>query len=113
MTIRLPLAFAAAIAALLLAGCNKATEGPDNQIGPNPVLPAPRQYLLPPMAVASPAPWAPGEAPTPGAGLRVQAFATGLIHPRSVFALPNGDILAVESDGPKAPVTGPRISSWA
>lgn len=108
MTIRSLLIMGAAVPALLLAGCHKAAEGPDNQIGPNPVLPAPRQYLLPPMAVAAPAPWKRGEAPTPGPGLKVQPFAIGLIHPRSVFALPDGDVLAVESDGPKAPVNRPK-----
>jgi len=94
--------------ALALAACGKASEGPDNQIGPNPVLPEIHQYLLPPMAVAGPKPWKQGEMPTPGQGLRVQPFATGLIHPRSVFTLPNGDVLAVESDGPKAPINRPK-----
>ena len=94
--------------ALALVACGKAKEGPDNQIGPNPMLPAIRQYLLPPMSVASPAPWKQDEMPTAGPGFRVQAFARGLIHPRSVFTLPNGDVLAVESDGPKAPVNRPK-----
>ena len=100
---------AAALPALALAGCHKqAVAGPDNQIGANPVLPAPHQYLLPPMKIASPAPWKDGEMPTAGAGLKVQAFATGLIHPRSVYALPNGDVLVAETDGPHAPLNRPK-----
>jgi glucose/arabinose dehydrogenase len=70
------------------------------QYGPNPVLPEPRQYLLPPMSVPKAVGWKPGEAPTVAAGLRIQAMATGLMHPRIVYPLPNGDILVVESNGP-------------
>ena len=61
--------------------------GPDNfdvrtQIGPNPVLPEPQQFLLPPMHLASVAGWKSGETPEVASGLRVQALATGLEHPR-------------------------------
>src|SRR5690606_18658336 len=41
--------------------------------------------------------WAPGQGPTPAAGLAVIAFATGLDHPRWVEVLPNGDVLVAES----------------
>jgi glucose/arabinose dehydrogenase len=79
--------------------------GPDNfdvrtQIGPNPVLPAPQQYLFPPMHLAPVIGWKPGETPKVPSDLRVQALASGLEHPRSVFTLPNGDILVVESRSP-------------
>ena len=79
--------------------------GPDNfdiktQIGANPVLPPLQQYLMPPMKLAPVIGWKPGEAPTVAAGLRVQALATGLEHPRSLYTLPNGDILVVESRSP-------------
>jgi glucose/arabinose dehydrogenase len=63
-------------------------------------------------ASPSPAPgtggWKEGEAPVAGAGLTVTALATGLIHPRALYPLPNGDILIVESTGPKVPVLRPR-----
>jgi glucose/arabinose dehydrogenase len=99
----------AALPAVALAGCHQqVVAGPDNQIGANPVLPPPQEYLLPPMKIAAPAPWQKGEAPTAGAGLRVQAFATGLIHPRSVYALPNGDVLVAETDGPHPPINRPK-----
>ena len=95
--------------ALALAACGgKTDQGPDNQIGPNPALPAINQYLLPPMKTASSQPWRQGEMPTPGPGLKVQPFAANLIHPRSVFVLPNGDVLAVQSDGPKPPINRPK-----
>jgi glucose/arabinose dehydrogenase len=70
------------------------------QIGPNPVLPEPQQYLLPPMHLAAVVGWKQDEKPSVGADLRVQALATGLEHPRSLYTLPNGDVLIVESISP-------------
>src|SRR3954468_10155848 len=52
--------------------------------------------------------WNSGETPVAPAGLRVQAFGTGFQHPRIVYPLPNGDVLMVESNGPKAPVYRPK-----
>jgi glucose/arabinose dehydrogenase len=40
--------------------------------------------------------------PTAPAGFRVTALATGLEHPRNVYALPNGDVLVTESNRPPA-----------
>jgi glucose/arabinose dehydrogenase len=88
--------------------------GPDSfdiktQIGPNPVLPAPQQYLFPPMKLAPVVGWKTGETPTVASGLTVQAMATGLEHPRSVYTLPNGDVLVVESRSPDLePFTRPK-----
>ncbi|MEX6979936.1 sorbosone dehydrogenase family protein, partial [Pseudomonas aeruginosa] len=59
--------------------------------------------------------WSAGQAPTAAAGLRVQALARDLNHPRNVLALPNGDVLIVESQGPNLdPITRPKnpIVSW-
>ncbi|HEX3574179.1 MAG TPA: sorbosone dehydrogenase family protein [Rhodopila sp.] len=52
--------------------------------------------------------------PTVAPGLKVEALATGFIHPRTIYPLPNGDILVVESNGPKAPVNRPKdlIMKW-
>jgi len=44
-----------------------------------------------------------GATPTVAPGLKVQAFATGLANPRSVYVLPNGDVLVVETGGPPPP----------
>lgn len=87
----------------LLAGCGGPGGNggdPAAQYGPDPVLPEPRQYLLPPVRVPQAIGWAAGETPTVAAGLRIQAMASGLRHPRVVYPLPNGDILVVESNGP-------------
>jgi glucose/arabinose dehydrogenase len=100
-------------AALSLAACGPKPVDPHRQIGSNPYLPGIHQYLLPPMHVAKIAPW--GDAtPTVPAGLQVKALATGLKNPRSLYVLPNGDILVVETDGPKAPINRPKefVMNW-
>jgi glucose/arabinose dehydrogenase len=45
--------------------------------------------------------WKKDETPTVPQGLKIQALATGLEHPRSLYALPNGDVLVVESKAPE------------
>jgi glucose/arabinose dehydrogenase len=106
--------YVAAIAVVLgLAACGPASTDPRRQIGPNPDLPSIHQYLLPPMHVAKNVGWS-GATPTVAPGLKVQAFATGLANPRSVYALPNGDVLVVETGGPPAPISRPKeiIMNW-
>jgi glucose/arabinose dehydrogenase len=50
-----------------------------------------------------------GEAmPRVAAGLRIEALARNLKNPRSVYVLPNGDVLVAESDGPGEPVSRPK-----
>lgn len=79
-----------------------------SQYGPKPYLPAPQQYLVPPMHVAPAEGWRDGQTPTVADGLQITALATGFMHPRSIYTLPNGDVLVVESNGPKAPVNRPK-----
>jgi glucose/arabinose dehydrogenase len=73
---------------------------PSTQVGPNPSLPAPQQYLFPPMRVASVIGWKSDETPSVAQGLKIEAFATSLQHPRSIYVLPNGDVLVIESKAP-------------
>ena len=105
---------------LCLAGCNDGSGDPNAQVGANPKLPDIQQYLLPPVNIARIAGWKKDETPTVAQGLQVRAFATGLQHPRSVYVLPNGDVLVVESKAPKrAPAKRPKqlvmglVMSWA
>ncbi len=113
---RLSLLCTVAAAALALAGCQEENVAdPSTQIGANPVLPEPQQYLLPPIQIAKPATAKWGDAtPTVTQGLQVHALAKGFEHPRQVYVLPNGDILVVEANGPKAPVFRPKdlIIGW-
>ena len=106
-----PLKAALLSSALLLPGLAMAEEpfDPATQIGPDPVLPEPQQYLFPPMKVAKVVGWKDGAMPKVADGLKIEALATGLNHPRSVYTLPNGDILVVESKGPGVePVSRPK-----
>src|ERR1700722_7568621 len=110
---RLATAFAVVVAGLGLAGCNYEGGDPRVQIGANPVLPAVQQYLLPPIRIARPVLWG-HDTPKVAQGLRINALATGFQHPRSLYVLPNGDVLVIESNGPTAPVFPPKdlISGW-
>jgi glucose/arabinose dehydrogenase len=102
------------VAGLGLAGCDDHAADPKMQIGANPVLPAIQQYLMPPMRIAKVVGWGKDENPSVPQGLQIHALATDLQHPRSVYVLPNGDVLVVESNGPKAPINRPKdiITGW-
>ncbi len=109
-------AAALGLAALGLGACNDDSKPFDykTQIGPNPVLPDQHQYLFPPMNVPTAQAWKQGETPKVAAGLVIKALATGLKNPRSIYVLPNGDILVAESEGPKAPINRPKefVMGW-
>src|SRR3981189_2721646 len=81
-----------AVAGLGLAGCDDHAGDPKMQIGANPVLPALQQYLMPPMRVAKVIGWG-KETPAVPEGLQVHALASDFQHPRSLYVLPNGDVL--------------------
>jgi glucose/arabinose dehydrogenase len=88
---------------------------PATQVGPNPVLPEPQQYLFPPMHLARVVGWKQGETPTVAEGLKIEPLAQNLQHPRSLYVLPNGDILVVESKSPNVqPIRRPKdiIMGW-
>ena len=102
--VRFMLVFATGVG---VAACDQTAGDPLTQIGANPRLPAPQEYLMPPMHVATKAPWS-GATPIVPAGLQVKALASDLKHPRSLFVLPNGDILVVETGGPKPPINRPK-----
>ena len=104
---RVSAALALVVAGLGLASCDDAGGDPRRQIGANPVLPAVQPYLLPPIRIARPVPWG-NNTPSVPNGLQIHALATGFQHPRSLYVLPNGDVLVVESNGPKAPVFRPK-----
>ncbi|MGN6702284.1 MAG: DUF7133 domain-containing protein, partial [Burkholderiaceae bacterium] len=96
---------------LALAGCQDQDKSFDiqSQIGPNPVLPEPQQYLVPPLNVGKVVKWQKGEKPTVAKGLKIEALATGLESPRNLYVLPNGDVLVVETSGPDLePKTRPK-----
>lgn len=97
----------------LLAACSDQGGDPSKQYGPNPDLPEAHQYLVPPMSVPQAVGWQTGETPTVPAGMRIQAMATGLMHPRIVYPLPNGISSSLKPTVPAPNHSGPRITSRA
>jgi len=96
-------------AVLLLAACGKGTAVfEDGRYGPDPAIPKPDYAAFPPIRIAEVAGWPGGRTPEVAGGLAVSAFATGLIHPRWILPLPNGDLLVAESDKAGEPVKRPK-----
>lgn len=94
----------ALLAPLLLAACGDTATLPVTAgQGTNPTLPAPNSTIFPTVNIAKSVGWPAGVMPTPAPGLTVNAFATGLDHPRWLYRLPNGDVLVAETNGPPRP----------
>jgi glucose/arabinose dehydrogenase len=68
--------------------------------GPHPKLTDPRPQNFPTIGIAKPIGWKAGESPVAAAGLSVTRFADGLNHPRTIYVLPNGDVLAAQTNAP-------------
>ena len=98
--------------AFLLTACESAKLPVTAGMGPNPQLPTPNQTLIPTVHVAEAKGWANGATPTPAEGLKVNAFATGLDHPRWLYVLPNGDVLVAETNAPKRPEDEKGLKAW-
>ncbi len=99
------LAVSVVMLTLPLAACNEpqAAATADRTFGPSPTLPAPEHSWIPTVDIATPKPWPMGAKPTAANGMAVEAFATGLDHPRSLYVLPNGDVLVAETNAPPKP----------
>ena len=66
--------------------------------GSGPTIPTARpQGNLPTLKMPTAQGWAKGQTPIAAPGLKVNAFATGLKHPRWIQTLPNGDVLIAEA----------------
>ncbi|WP_088310497.1 PQQ-dependent sugar dehydrogenase [Novosphingobium sp. B 225] len=72
----------------------------DELSGRDPVLVEPKPEEIPSVAIARPVGWQAGEAPQAAQGLKVVRFAEGLEHPRVLYTLPNGDVIAAQADAP-------------
>lgn len=99
--------------ALVLAACGEVATLPIAAgTGPRPALPPPQQTLIPTVNIAPAMGWPPGATPQPAPGMRVDAFATGLAHPRWLYVLPNGDVLVAETNAPPKPDEAQGIKGW-
>lgn len=68
--------------------------------GTAPAIPEPKpQGKIPTLKMPTAMGWQGDHRPSAAAGLKVNAFAKGLDHPRNMYLLPNGDVLVAESMG--------------
>jgi glucose/arabinose dehydrogenase len=107
---------------LMLAACGDSARLPeDAAVGPEPTLPSPNPTLIPTVKIAPAKGWPQDTRPKPVTDLSVNAYATGLDHPRWLHVLPNGDVLVAETNAPpgKAGIGGVKgmvfkqVQSWA
>jgi glucose/arabinose dehydrogenase len=102
--------------ATLLAACQSSMRrgpvtSPSSSVGPQPTLPQPEKKLIPTLQIAPATGWEASGKPVVPAGLAVSAFATGLVHPRWLLLLPNGDVLVAETNAPVRPADGRGIKA--
>ncbi|HVE69780.1 MAG TPA: sorbosone dehydrogenase family protein [Thermoanaerobaculia bacterium] len=93
----------AAFILVLLTACESARLPVEAGMGTDPQLPPPRESLIPTVRIAPAKGWPAGTTPSAAAGYRVNAFASGLDHPRWLYVLPNGDVLVAETNSPPKP----------
>ncbi len=80
--------------------------------GAAPELPAPKPQAIPTTKSYSASPWQAGATPVAVAGLKVQAYAQGLVNPRWVYTLPNGDVLVAEATAPASTNVFTTLADW-
>ncbi len=70
---------------------------------------------FPTIVIARPVGWEAGEAPVAPKGFKVTRFAEGLVHPRTMLTLPNGDVVVALTNAPPGDkpsgITG-RVMMW-
>ncbi|MDA0989259.1 MAG: sorbosone dehydrogenase family protein [Verrucomicrobia bacterium] len=75
-------------------------------VGTRPTIPEAKKQGIMTLKMPTAKGWATGQTPTAAPGLRVNAFASDLLHPRWIEVLPNGDVLVAEAlmqaDPPKS-----------
>ena len=75
-------------------------------MGLDPVLAEPEARSIPSVSLAETVGWKDGEKPSATGPLRVNRFADGLNHPRTILTLPNGDVLVTETNSPPRNLNG-------
>jgi glucose/arabinose dehydrogenase len=74
------------------------SDGPLEQaFGAAPNIPPAKPQGIPTLKMPTAKGWAAGQTPLAAPGLKVNAFAAGLKHPRWIHVLPNGDVLTAEA----------------
>ena len=90
----------AGIALFFLTRGHEAELPMEQVTGTDPVLATPTKESVPTVQIARPVGWGENELPQAAQGLAVNRFADGLDHPRTLHALPNGDVLVALTRAP-------------
>jgi glucose/arabinose dehydrogenase len=69
----------------------------DPAYGSDPKIPLAKPQGIPTLKMPTAKGWTAGQTPVAAPGLKVNAFAAGLKHPRWIHVLPNGDVLTAEA----------------
>ena len=96
----------AQIAGGAMVRLRRMSEPKDAVFGSTPEIPKAREQGIMTLKMPTAKGWVDGHTPTAAPGLKVNAFATGLEHPRWIEVLPNGDVLVAESMGLSRPAEG-------
>lgn len=99
------------IAAFVLTRGSTAAIPIDEVVGTDPRLAEPDAETVPTVKIAEPVGWAAGQAPKAAQGIAVSRFAEGLDHPRTLYTLPNGDVLVSLTRAPAQKAEG-GIKGW-
>jgi glucose/arabinose dehydrogenase len=102
-----------AVIAIALTACGEIAKLPLSAgFGSHPQLPPPNPTLIPTVNIAPAKGWPVNGKPEAAPGMVVNAFTTGLDHPRWLYVLPNGDVLVAETNAPPRPEDGKGIKGW-
>lgn len=95
---------------LVLSACGDVATLPvDAGMGTHPTLPQPNTTFLPIVNIAPAVGWPLGRKPVPVTSLAMNAYTSGLDHPRWIYVLLNGDVLVAETNAPATPEDGKSI----
>ncbi len=92
-------------AAIMMRRWGRETDPP--AVGLQPDIPDAAAQNIPTLKMPTARGWKDGELPVAAEGLVVNAFASGLLHPRWIYVLPNGDVLVAEALQEAGPVKTP------
>ncbi len=99
--------------AIALAACGEVAQLPLSAgVGSHPQLPPPHPTLVPTVNIAPAVGWPANGKPIAASRMAVNAFASGLDHPRWLYVLPNGDVLVAETNAPQRPEESKGIKGW-
>ena len=98
--------FVALVGAAALLWRRLRGKAPEPAWGDAPVIPVAKpQGIIPTLKMPTARGWSDRQQPIAAPGLTVNAFATGLDHPRWISALPNGDVLVAEATQVAEPIS--------